>query len=205
MAPQVLLEQNLGSEVDESIRLLRALRHLNELLPLKYRQASLEPRLVDVHRSILRSFAEHGRPLTLREISARLGDEEPALNALKVLAGKDLIVLNSAAVKDSETQQVIIHDPAAVEVVGSYPFTTEPRAYIVNLFGHDVHAMCALDGLSMAPMFDTETRITSKCHLTGEPIQIRQRGMQILDVSPPTGVRLGIRWHKGSNTAAHGL
>ena len=205
MAQQAIFEQNVESEIGESIRLLRALRHLNELLPFKYRQASLQPQFVDVHRSILRSYAERGHPLTRTEIEALLGDGESALNALVALGSKDLVVLNSAAGKAPGTHNVVVNDPDAVEVVGAYPFSTTPKAYVVNLFGHDVFAMCALDALSIAPMFQTETRIMSKCHLTGDPIRIHQRGMQILEVSPPTGVRLGIRWQKGSNTAAHGL
>ncbi|HEX2523027.1 MAG TPA: organomercurial lyase [Terriglobia bacterium] len=204
MSPQALLEQNRATGFSESIRLLRALRHLNQLLPLKYRQASLPRSLVEVHRSILRSFAERGRPLTTAEIAAMLGDEASALNALATLASKDLIVLNSAADKHPATHRVVISDPAAVEIVGAYPFSTMPTAHVVNLFGHDIFAMCALDGMSMAPMFGTQTRITSKCHVTGDTVRVHQKGMQILEVSPSTA-QFGIRWQKGSAIAAHGL
>jgi mercuric reductase len=202
MPSQSVYEQN--AVADESIRLVRALRHLNRLLPLKYRQAGLAPPLAGVHRAILRSFAERGRPLTRAEIGDLLGGESVALEALTELGSKDLVVLNSAAVKDPDTSKVMILDPAAVEIVGAYPFSVPPTAYVVSLFGHDVFAMCALDALSIAAMFNTETRISSKCHATGEPVRIRQHGMEILEVSPAT-TQFGVRWHKGSNTAAHGL
>jgi mercuric reductase len=193
-----------GSATSESIRLLRALRHLNQLLPLKYRQAALPAELRAVHRGILYSFAERGRPLTRAEIAAMLGSESAAVKALTVLADKDLIVLNSAAGKDPATFEVVIHDPANVEIAGAYPFSAVPTKYVVHLMGHDVYAMCALDAMSIAAMFDTETHITAKCIATGAPVHMHQRGNEILSVEPAT-TRFGVRWQKGSATAAHGL
>ena len=73
-----------GSATSESIRLLRALRHLNQLLPLKYRQAALPAELRAVHRGILYSFAERGRPLTRAELE-RFGNRE-RLHVLRVVA-----------------------------------------------------------------------------------------------------------------------
>ena len=81
MPSMSMMEKTTGNEVRESVRLLRALKHLNQLLPLKYRQAALPPELVSVHRAILHSFAERGRPLSVAEIGAMLGDKAAALRA----------------------------------------------------------------------------------------------------------------------------
>ena len=205
MPEQATFEHSTGIENCEGVRLLRALRHLNHILPLKHRQTALQPPLAMVHRSILRSLAERGRPLTRSEIAGILGNEKSALNALAVLGSNDLIVLNSAVTKDPVTKRVIINDPANVEVIGAYPMTTATTPYKVTLFGHDIYAMCALDGLSIAPMFNTETRIESKCHVTGEPIKIRQKGMELFEASPSINVQFGIRWGKADATAAHGI
>jgi hypothetical protein len=205
MTVQATFEQTTGIENCEGVRLLRALRHLNHVLPLKHRKASLPRPLAMVHRSILQSLADRGRPLTRAEIAGILGNEKSALNALAVLGSNDLIVLNSAVSKDPVTKRVIINDPARVEVVGAYPFSTVATPYKVTLFGHDIYAMCALDSLSIAPMFNTETHIESKCHVTGEPIKIRQKGMELLEASPSINVQFGIRWGKADVTAAHGI
>jgi hypothetical protein len=205
MPVQGSAEHTTGIENCEGVRLLRALRHLNHILPLKHRQVTLPAPLAMVHRSILRSLAERGRPLTRAEIAGILGNEKSALNALAVLGSNDLIVLNSAVTKDPVTKRVIIHDPAGVEVVGAYPMTTATTPHKVTLYGHEIFAMCALDGMSIAPMFNTETRIESKCHVTGEPIKIRQKGMELLEASPSVQIQFGIRWQKVAGSAAHGL
>ena len=205
MSVQASAEQSTGIENCEGVRLLRALRHLNRVLPLKHRQSTLPKPLAMVHRSILHSLAERGRPLSRAEIAAMLGNERAALNALTVLGSNDLIVLNSAVTKDPVTKRVMINDPAKVEVIGAYPFSTAATSYKVTLFGHEIYAMCALDSLSIAPMFNTETHIESKCHVTGEPIKIRQKGMELLEASPSINIQFGIRWGKADVTAAHGI
>jgi hypothetical protein len=204
MSTLPMTERATKSEVSESVRLLRALKHLNQLLPLKYRQAALPPELVAVHRGILHSFAERGRPLSVAEIAAMLGSRDSALKALAVLATNDLVVLNEAAAKDPVSHQVVIHIPETLEIAGAYPFSAVPTSFVVNLLGHDVYAMCGFDALSMAAMFHTETRITTKCKVTGEPILVHQKEMEILDVQPSRNIRLGVRWQKGA-VAAHGL
>ena len=204
MPTKLTSEQTAGADSSEGVRLVRALRHLNQLLPLKYRQASLSPATVKIHRSILRSWAELGRPPKREEIATMMGSEVSAVNALAVLGSNDLVVLNSAVTKHPATKKVIIHDPNAIEIIGAYPFTRSQTPHKVTLFGHEIFAMCALDALAIAPMFNTETRIDSKCHVTGRAIRTHQKGMQILDVSP-TGLQFGVRWQGAATTAAHGI
>ncbi len=164
-----------------------AIDHLNSLLPLKDRQLALDPPLRALHRDILRGFAEAGAPPTRAQIAARpgLGDADAALARL---AGDDLIVLT----------------PDRSGVAGAYPFTTEPRAHRVQVNGHAVHAMCALDALAVAPMFETGTHIDSRCHVSERPISIRMQGAQVTDAQPASPW-VGIRWQGTSGCAARSL
>jgi hypothetical protein len=163
------------------------LNRLNQLLPLKARQDSLDPSLRDVHRKILLSFAATGRPLTRAQIAAQTG-EERVDEVLERLAADDLIVLSS----DSQ------------EITGAYPFTVEQRIHRVNINGQDVYAMCALDALSIAPMCKASTRILSHCHVTDTPIEIQMNADKILSAIP-ADVHVGIRWQSTSGCAAKNL
>lgn len=164
-----------------------AIEQLNGLLPLQQRQAALDAPLRDLHRAILRGFVETGTPPARTDIAARpgIGDVDAAL---KRLAGDDLVVLN----------------PERDAVTGAYPFTIESRVHRVRVNGHTVHAMCALDALSVAPMFDTETHIDSRCHVSGEPIAIDMQGTRVTQARPEAPW-VGIRWQGTSGCAAQSL
>jgi mercuric reductase len=164
-----------------------ALAHLNHLLPLMERQQALEPPLRQLHRDILRSFAGTGAPPAHAQIAARpgIGDVDAALSRL---AGDDLIVLT----------------PDRAGVAGAYPFTVEPREHRVQVNGHTVHAMCALDALSVAPMFETCTRIDSRCHVSERPIVIVMEGGRVTSAQPGSPW-IGIRWQSTSGCAAQSL
>jgi len=165
-----------------------ALNLLNEKLPLKGRQQQLEKELLEVHKGILSSFVEKGRPLTRKEIAGKLAGKDVD-RALKRLGGDDLVVL------DAEEENV----------VGAYPMTMQdtPHHLIVN--GHKIHAMCALDSLSVSPMFGLEVAIDSRCHVTGEPIHIHQKAKEVLEVKPSPEVHVGIRWQNTCGCAASSL
>ena len=165
-----------------------AVERLTGQLPLQPRQAALPPGWAAVHRAVLRSLVEQGRPLTREEIAAMLpaGDVDAALARL---GGDDLVVLAAGS----------------REVVGAYPVTCEPTPHQVTVHGHTIHAMCALDAVSVAPMFDAETVIESRCHVTRTPIRIRQSGERLLAVEPSDDVRVGVRWQNPTGAAAHSM
>ncbi len=165
-----------------------AVARLNDQLPLQARQQALPAPLVEVHRALLRSLAERGRPLSRDEIGEILPDGavDPALRRL---GHDDLAVLS----------------PGGSEALGAYPMTVESTPHRLRLGAVSVNAMCALDALSVAPMFGTEVEIDSRCHLTGEPIHVRQRDHEILEASPSTEVRVGVRWQQPSGPAAHSM
>jgi mercuric reductase len=172
---------------DRIVYVTAAIEQLNSLLPLKARQDALSAPLRELHRAILESFAAQGLPPSRAVLSARpgIGDVDAALAEL---AAGDLVVLN----------------PARDAVTGAYPFTVEERVHRVRVNGHTVHAMCALDALSIAPMFGTATQIESRCHVTEQPIAIDMQDLHIVSAQPATP-RVGIRWQGTSGCAAQSL
>ncbi|MDZ7752840.1 MAG: alkylmercury lyase family protein [Gammaproteobacteria bacterium] len=164
-----------------------AVAKLNQQLPLTARQRRLPEPLAAAHRAMLRSLAERGRPLDAEELAALVGTRDTA-GALERLGKDDLVVLNS--------------DGTAV---GAYPMTIEDTPHRLRVNGRPVHAMCALDAVSVGPMFDAEVAIESRCAVTGEPIRIRQRGAQILAAEPSDDVRVGVRWQQPEGHAAHSM
>lgn len=171
-----------------TIHISAAVARLNGQLPLQDRQRKLAPTLAQVHRCIIRSLVEEGRPPNRQEIRELLGggDVDAALERLK---SDDLIVLNTEG----------------NEAVGAYPVTIEDTPHRVTVNGHDIHAMCALDALSVGPMFQAEVDIQSRCQLTGEPIHIRQQDQEILLAEPSGDIQVGVRWQNPTDCAAHSM
>lgn len=164
-----------------------ALLRLNSQLPLFATQQKLPRELAALHRATLRSLFEKGRPLTRDEAAAVLhstGVEE----AFNLLAANDLVVRSKTA----------------NEIAGAYPMTTEPTPHQLVLEGRTVNAMCALDALSVTPMFGGTVEIRSKCRITKEPVAIRQNGTAIEHAAPAT-VLVGVRWATPCGHAAHSM
>ena len=207
MPVQDAVRETVETAKESRADLLGALGRLNDVLPLKKRQQALPKPLAHVHRLILRSLAERGRPLTTAEIAAVLGSRVSALDAMAVLASNDLIVLDTLVVKDEATRRLTLQNPEA-KITGAYPMTTEKTPHRVKVGGpggQEVYAMCAVDALAISLMFGVETCIDSKCHATGEPIYICQKGKAIVATRPTADIRVGIRWQQFSTCAAHTL
>ncbi|HBE92658.1 MAG TPA: hypothetical protein DDW55_09065 [Gammaproteobacteria bacterium] len=160
---------------------------LNGLLPLKKRQALLTHQERTLHIHILESFLETGHPLS-RDVEPAIVDDAEMDQMLATLAEGDLVVL----VDDGRS------------VTGAYPFTTENRPHCVTVNGNTVHAMCALDAVSVAPMFNVATEISSVCHVTGAVVKIAMTG-KVIEAVSPEGVHVGIRWQSTSGCAAKNL
>ena len=91
------------------------------------------------------------------------------------------------------------------QAVGAYPMTVEDSPHRLKVNGQPVNAMCALDALSVGPMFDADVDIESRCHMTGEPIRIRQVGTRISKAEPSPEIRVGVRWQNPTACAAHSM
>jgi hypothetical protein len=165
-----------------------ALARLNSQLPLKARQDRLPATLKSMHRQVLRSLVTQGRPPSEAELKAGL-DENNITAALQRLGAEDLVVL------DAEGKRPL----------GAYPVTSERTPHKITVHGHSIHAMCALDAVSVAPMFDEDVVIESSCHVSKTPIIIHMHGNDILEVQPGADVTIGIRWQMPSAVAAHSM
>ncbi len=162
-------------------------RRLQEILPLQTRRSALPEAERRLHRQILRSFAHEGRPPTVTECAGFLGVDD-AGGFLARLAKDDLIVLDADG-----------------SIEGAYPFTTSRTAHRVGLMGRTVHAMCALDALAMAPMFDAASVVDSRCEVEGTSLRIEQSGGELVAASPAGSIYVGIQWGTTGETAAHSL
>lgn len=161
---------------------------LNRLLPLKARQDRHPPVLKALHRMVIEFLVTRGRPPDRAEVAARVGIHQVDA-ALTLLGDDDLIVLSA------DRQNIL----------GAYPVTSEATPHALEVNGHSIHAMCALDALAVAPLFGCVVDVRSRCRMTGETIVVRQGGKRILEARPAT-TRVGVRWQTPSdNCAAHSL
>ncbi|MCK9505416.1 MAG: alkylmercury lyase family protein [Porticoccaceae bacterium] len=157
-----------------SVGLENALRRLRRILPLSARQGECSEQVRELHRQILRSFPTKGRILTREEMAQYVSDLDAAVD---VLRKNDMVTFSGDGTP-----------------VGAYPFTMEARDYQVQVNGHRVHAMCALDSLAVSPMFGMTTHITSHCRVTGTPVDIDQSGKTIDNADTAGAVHVGIAW-----------
>lgn len=153
-----------------------AVARLSDQLPLADRQALLAPDHREAHRAILDGFAARGRPPH---------GLPPAV--LETLEQEDLIVTGEGGA-----------------VVGAYPFTLEQTPHRVIVGGNELHAMCSLDAVAIAPVFGTDVVIESTCAVSGTSIAIEQRGDEVIAASP-ADLRVGIRWQEPEGCAAHSM
>ena len=160
-------------------KVLNAVEHLNKILPLTERQQKLGKELAGVYQNIILSYVETGRSLSKDEISQQVGNIDESIKTLKHY---DMVVFD-------------IND----EPIGAYPFTMEQREHEVTVNGHKVHCMCALDALAVGPMFEIETAINSRCHVTAQPVCITQRNREILHADKNGDVFFGISWNSAAN------
>ncbi len=155
-----------------------ALARLIRVLPLKEKQENCGTAIKQLHQQVLRSFVENGRILTRDEMARHVDDLD---HAVEVLKSNDMVVFSCGG------------DP-----VGAYPFTMEQREHKVQVNGHQVHAMCALDALAVSPMFGLPARIDSRCRVSGDSVVIEQTGETIKNKDQAGNVRFGIIWGAAS-------
>ncbi len=157
-----------------SKKIERALDRLNHILPLKENQIKCSEPIRKLHQQILQSFVQIGRSLNRAEISGLTANLDEAIKILK------------------ENKLVVFTDND--EPLGAYPFTMEKREHKVLINGHRVYAMCALDALSIAPMFNAATVISSICRVTRNPVHIKMSGDRITNLDSSEPVQVGIDW-----------
>lgn len=110
-----------------------------------------------IWRTILRLYADCGRPPTLADIVCASGIAPDGLkDVLQTLRSHDLIDL------DRHTGNVRL----------AYPFTQAATGHRVQIRGHVLHALCAIDALGAAGMYGTDVAILSPCRHCGAPVHV---------------------------------
>jgi hypothetical protein len=136
------------------------------------RRARLSEAERELYFWILRRFATDGRPsgVKVRAAAERLGLR--ADDALGKLAREDLV-----------------HLGADSEIAVAYPFSGRPTAHRARFRGeHEVHAMCAIDALGIAPMFGQAIEIESRDPVSGDEIHARVEPDGSVEWSPESAV-----------------
>jgi len=158
----------------------KALKRLDSILPLLSGLQSLEDEDARLYCKLLNSYVGQGRTLSRTEVAGMVTDAEQALNNL---TKTKLIVLDAEGNPN-----------------GAYPFTSEQREHRVQINGTTVHCMCALDALSVSPMFEQKTIIDSECRVTGDAIHIEQNGTVLNDGT--LDAWFGINWGAATDDIA---
>ena len=157
-----------------NIKLEKALARLQGILPLKERQEECSEQIKTLHQHMLHSFVSRGRILTRKEMTQYVSNLEEAILSLR---NSDMVIFSDNG------------DP-----LGAYPFTMEVREHIVQVNGHQVYAMCALDALAISPMFGVKTQISSQCRITGDAFRIQMSGKTIENLHEASNIHIGIAW-----------
>lgn len=161
-----------------------AVDRLEYQLPLRQRQSDLPGGVARAHEAILHSFASTGRPPTL-DLIGRLAELDAAA-VIERLSSDDLIVANAG------------------QIEGAYPFSLAPTGHRLAIGDFEIHAMCALDAVAVAPVFGIEVITSSRCEMTDVPIRIHQVGRAV-PAFEPARLRVGVRWQQPDGCAAHSM
>lgn len=170
--------------MDDMPGIRSAVDRLETQLPLRRRQLDLPEGIARAHWAILRSLAARGRP--------------PELDLIVRLAGMDAAVVIDRLSSDD----LIVADAERIE--GAYPFSLEQTPHLLSIGDFEIHAMCALDAVAVAPVFGLEVVTSSRCAVTDVPIRIHQIG-DIVEAGEPHGLRVGVRWQQPDGCAAHSM
>ncbi|MFT6673825.1 MAG: hypothetical protein ACJAVZ_005327 [Afipia broomeae] len=128
-----------------------------------------------VWRTALQLYGASGRAPSVSEIAEASGIlPNRVVDILRKLQSHDLVAL----------------DQTSNRIRLAYPFTDSVTGYRVELNGHVLHALCAIDALGVADMYDADTAISSPCVHCGETIRARTayKGSAVQSFSPLSAV-----------------
>lgn len=124
-----------------------------------------------VWRTILQLYADHGRAPKADDIAIATGiTRDRVALLLRKLQSHDLIDL------DRSSEQIRL----------AYPFTETATGHRVELNGHILNALCAIDALGVADMYGTDITISSPCRQCSETVRVRTTaaGQALHSVTP---------------------
>ncbi len=163
------------AKVDEAVQ------RLELQLPIRRRQTQLAEPLRRLHQRILRYYLEHGSAPEATD----LGNPDDWQDAIDRLA----------------TDGIIVRDEAG-GIAGAYPFSSEPRDFLVSTEYGTVRAMCAFDALAVSSMFAVPARVDAHCRLSAGRIRIEQDGGDICLLEPDEPVFAAIDWNAAARAGS---
>jgi alkylmercury lyase len=127
-----------------------------------------------VWRTIVRLYAERGRPPSRADIVAESG----------IASGDVGVLVNTLRAHDL----IDVDHLGAIKV--AYPFTLANTGHRIELRGKVVHALCAIDALGVADMYRTDITIASFCHHCGAAVCVEtgSQGKALMRVMPDSAV-----------------
>ena len=121
------------------------------------RRARLSEAERELYFWILRRFASRGRP-----------------SSAETRAAADRLRLDAEATFEALAREDLVHRGGEGEIAVAYPFSGRPTAYRVRFAsGNETYAMCALDALGIASMFDQPVEVVSDDPVSDEQIRAR--------------------------------
>jgi len=108
-------------------------------------------------RCVLRAFVEHGGPVTVNTVATAF----PAWPAARIRSHLEALDQNDLIVLAGDTVQF------------AYPFSASPTPFAVTFSnGQERFACCATDALGIAAMLGARIHISSRCHQSGERLEL---------------------------------
>ena len=157
----------------------QAITRLQKILPIKTRLDDMDLDSASVYLAVVNGFYQLGRAPFISELESTHSD---AKNIAADLGKQDMLTLDDHG-----------------EVKGCYPFTMEKRVHLIQINGHEVHAMCAMDALAPSSMFETSSVILSECEVTKEPVRIELNNQAIQNKYDVSEVHFGMNWMAASS------
>lgn len=157
----------------------QAITRLKKILPIKSRLDDMDSDSASVYLAVVNGFYELGRAPLISELEL---NHKNARDIVAELGKQDMLTLDEQG-----------------EVKGCYPFTLEKRVHRIQINGHEVHAMCAMDALAPSSMFETSSVILSECEVTAEPVRIELENQAIKNVDEVSEVHFGMNWQAASS------
>ncbi len=162
------------------MKVTKAIQRLSEILPIKQTLDGLDTGHANMYLSVVNQFFIKGRAPYLSELNGNNSNE-----SINLLASKDMLTLDEKG-----------------EIKGCYPFTMEQRVHQIQINGHTVHAMCALDALAPSAMFECPSIVLSECAVTQEPIKIVLDNQQVLNEETLQELHFGINWQAANSCSS---
>jgi alkylmercury lyase len=108
-------------------------------------------------RAVLELFGRLGRPPHMAEIGKEIGRAPEQVRML---------------VSELQSHDLVGLDDAAGTIAYAYPFTTQATEHRVQLHGHELNALCAIDALGVGGMYRADVTVASTCRFCGTSIDI---------------------------------